>query len=58
MTNFCNPVEHAIVMIDVCGSLDAARAQAQDNSDTALTGHDSLYWLSVAQALTPGEVIA
>lgn len=58
MAAWCNPVEHAIVLIDVCGSLAAAQDVALDNCEFAANDLDSLYWFNVAQALRPPRVCA
>jgi hypothetical protein len=52
-THFPNPVEHAAALIEVCGSLDAAREVAAFNWEFAQTAKDFLYWIHVENALTP-----
>ena len=58
MPQWANPVEHAIVMIDACGSWAEALEVATYNCDNADTDFDSLYWFNVMQALVPPEVCA
>ena len=54
MPAWCNPVEHAMVLIDACGSLDAAQNMAAaDNFRFSGTEKDAQYWFSVADALVP-----
>jgi hypothetical protein len=56
-THFPNPVEHAVTLIEVCGSLEAAREVAAFNWEFAQTSEDFLYWIRIESALTPaGEV--
>jgi hypothetical protein len=49
---WCNPVEHARVMVDVCG-LDKARELAMCNLEFAGTTSDVRYWFQVTAALFP-----
>jgi hypothetical protein len=51
--SYANPVEHAMVLIDVCGGLESAYEQAAANCEEAMTAKSAVYWLHVAQALTP-----
>lgn len=55
---WANPIEHAMVLIDACGGLDAALDAASFNCENASTDFDSLYWFNVAQALVPPEACA
>lgn len=49
-----NPVEHAMVLIDLCGdNLEQARAIADMNWEFASTEKDLFYWLRVARVLRP-----
>ena len=57
-TYFPNPVEHAMVLLEVCGTLPSALATALDNCEFAANDADSLYWFEVAQALKPSKVCA
>jgi hypothetical protein len=50
-----NPVEHAMVLIEVCGGLEPARAAADLNCTFATTTKDFMYWIRVSCALTPAE---
>ena len=50
-----NPAEHAMVLIEVCGGIKPARDVADTNWEFATTAEDFLYWLHVAEALTPAE---
>ena len=54
---FPNPVEHAVTLIEVCGSVEAAREVAAFNWEFAQTSQDFLYWMSVERVLIPaGEM--
>jgi len=55
--SFPSPVEHAVVLIEVCGSLEAAREVAAFNWEFAQTSQDFLYWLRVETALTPAREV-
>ena len=50
-TFFPNPVEHAAVMVEVCGTVRAAREAAQVKWEFANTAADFMYWLAVDVAL-------
>ena len=49
---FPNPVEHAVSLIESCGTLEAARAAAEVNCDFACNDKEFRYWSVVRQALT------
>jgi hypothetical protein len=55
-THFPNPVEHASILIEVCGTREAAQRAARDNQDFASTTEEYKYWHSVEAALTPEEL--
>lgn len=48
---FPNPTEHAVVLVEVCGTVMAAREAAQINWEFATTSEDFLYWIAVDAAL-------
>jgi hypothetical protein len=50
-TFFPNPVEHAAVLLEACGSIQAARDAAATNCDFAPTSKEYRYWSNVWQAL-------
>lgn len=50
-----NPVEQAMVLIDVCGDVDAAHELAATNCEHANSERQVKYWFRVAQALVPPE---
>lgn len=54
MNTHVNPVEHALVLIDICdGCLEQARSIADLNWEYASTEKDLFYWLRVARVLRP-----
>jgi hypothetical protein len=48
---FPNPIEHAVVMVEVCGTVRAAREAAQVNWEFATSPTEFLYWIAVDTAL-------
>ena len=55
---WANPVEHAMVLIDTWGSVEAACDAAIINCDNATTERDSKYWFQVAATLVPSKLTA
>jgi hypothetical protein len=54
-TWFRNPVENAAVLIEVCGSVEAARDMARTNALFVSETEDAefWYWIAVRDALIP-----
>jgi hypothetical protein len=48
---FPNPVEHAFVMVEACGSLESALDLSQANAEFATTNRDFRYWSMVEAAI-------
>jgi hypothetical protein len=49
--------EHAIVMVEVCGTIRAAREAADLNWEFASTPKDFMYWRQVASFLEGGACL-
>jgi hypothetical protein len=56
-TPFPSAAEHAVVMVEACGNLRAAREAADINWQFATTPSEFLYWLSVATYLEGGACL-
>ena len=53
MKNCANPVEHASILIEVCGSVAEAHEVAEINRTFSWHAEDILYWKRVEEILTP-----
>lgn len=53
MKNFADPVEHASILVEVCGGVEDARDVAEINRTFSWHAEDILYWKRVEEILTP-----
>ena len=51
-TYFPDPIEHAVVLLEACKTIEAAREAACINAEHAATDREFRYWSTVRQALT------
>lgn len=54
-TVLLNPIKQAAALLEVCGSLLAARTVAEINWEFAQTSEDFVFWIRVASILSPEE---